>query len=166
VSLEWDRGHESLIAILRAESPAGVVISEIRDLCELHGRRWICADEVLEIDDLEPDDPARRLAVLRGSLANHAGAEPTDLNALLGWLQDTAAPIAIYTSRTGSTECLVGAINRITPDHVVLAEIDTGGIGTGEALEFRLNDIIAIEWGTNYLDALAELSQSSTASEH
>lgn len=165
MSLEWDRGHETLIAVVHAESSKGLVISEIYDLTELPGRRWIRADEVIDIEDLESDHPALRLARLRGSLANHTVAEPTDLDSLLRKLEDTAAPIGVYTSRTGSAECLVGYIDAITPDHLVLAEIDANGTATREDVDFLLSAIIAIDWGNGYLAALAELARSSTEGE-
>jgi hypothetical protein len=157
VSLDWDRGHESLTAIVRAESPSGVVLTEVDDLAELPGRRWIRADEVVELEDLEPDDPARRVAELRGSLLDGTVAEPTDIEALLGHLQDTSALVAVYSSRTGSDECLVGSVERISPDQLVLTEIDTTGTITGGTVEISLDDVIAVDWGTAYLTALAEL---------
>jgi hypothetical protein len=165
VSLEWDRGHESLIAIVQAQSSAGFVISEIADLCEVSGRRWIRADEVVNVEDLDPEDPAFRLATLRGSLAGQTAAEPTDLDALLPKLQDAAAPIGVYTSRCGSAECLVGHINAIAQDHLMLDEIDSTGTATQEQLDFSLGEIIAIDWDNAYLVALDQLAQASADEE-
>ena len=157
VSLEWDRGHESLTAIVRAESPSGLVLTEVDDLTELPGRRWIRADEVIELEDLAADDPARRLAERHGSLVDATDAEPADLEALLDHLQESSAPVAVYSSRTGSDECLVGTIKRVTPDLLVLAEIDINGTVTGDTLEISPDQIIGVDWDTNYLTALTEL---------
>jgi hypothetical protein len=88
-----------------------------------------------------------------------------DQRALLRKLQDTGAPIGVYTSRTGSAECLVGYIDAVAPDHLVLAEINSNGTATREKLEFLLSAIIAIDWANDYLAALAELARSSTAGE-
>jgi hypothetical protein len=165
VSLEWDRGHETLIAIIHAESSTGFVISQIYDLCELPGRRWIRADEVVDVDDLDSSDPAVRLAKLRGSLTRHTVIQPPDLDALLRDLQDTVAPIAVYAGRTGSRECLIGYIDTVAADHLVLSEIDTNGTATGEKLDYSLSEIIGIDWGSDYLTALAELARAPTAGE-
>lgn len=165
MSLEWDRAHESLEAIVHAESATGLVVSVIHDLTVLPGRRWIRADEVVDIEDLDPSDPARRLAKLRGSLTDHAVAEPCDLDSLLRHLHNTVAPVAVYTARTGSDECLVGFVDAVTADRLVLSEIKPDGTATGEKLDFLLGEIIAIDWGSDYLTALAELARSSTDGE-
>lgn len=165
VSLEWDRGHESLTAIVHAQSSAGFVISEIEDLCEVPGRRWIRTDEVIEVGDIDPEDPAFRLATLRGSLTGQTVAEPTDLDALLPKLQDAAAPVGVYTSRCGSAECLVGYIDAIAQDHLVLDEIDSTGTATRAQLDFSLGEIIAIDWGNAYLVALDQLAHASADEE-
>jgi hypothetical protein len=47
----------------------------------------------------------------------------------------------------------------------VLAEINSNGTATREKLEFLLSAIIAIDWGNDYLAALAELARSSTEGE-
>jgi hypothetical protein len=96
---------------------------------------------------------------------DHTVAEPADLDSLLRKLQDTGAPIGVYTSCTGSAECLVGFIDAVGPDHLVPAEINSNGTATREKLEFLLSAIIAIDWGNDYLAALAELARSSTEGE-
>ena len=160
VALEWDRGHESLTAVVHAQSSSGFVISEIQDLCEVPGRRWIRADEVIDVEEIDPEDPAFRLAALRGSLTGGTVAEPSNLDALLPKLQDAAAPIGVYTSRRGSAECLVGYIDAITKDDLVLAEIDPTGTPTREQFDFSLGEIVAIDWGNPYLAALDQLAQA------
>ena len=123
-----------MIAIVRAASPSGVVVSEVHDLCVLAGRRWIRADEIVDIDDLQPDDPNRRLAVLRGSLAHDATTDPTDLRWLLHLLQDRGELVGVYTARTGSDECLVGPVVAIGSDELVLAEVRPDAASTGDEL--------------------------------
>lgn len=160
VSLEWDRAHETMTAIVRAESSSGIVISAIHDLTETPGLRWIRANELVDVQDLEPDHPALRLAKLRRSLTRHTTAEPTDLESLLRRLQDATGPIAVYTTRTGSGECLVGYVDTVTSDHLALAEIDAHGTATLETIDFSLGEIIAIDWDNDYLAALDELARS------
>lgn len=162
VSLAWDRTHEQIVAIVRAESRAGVVVTEVQDLCEAAGRRWIRADEIVDIDDLEPDDPHRRVAELRGSLANEAPVEPTELIPLLRTLLDRSALIAVYTARTGSTECLVGRVRTVQADRLVLAEVDPNGRVTRDELEYDPAHVIGVDWDTDYLTALADLVAAST----
>lgn len=64
VRLEWDRGHETLDAIVRARSDSGIVITELRDCNPLNGMQWIDAAKLLYVDDLDEDDPNVRLAEL------------------------------------------------------------------------------------------------------
>lgn len=159
MELEWDRGHERLTAVVEAESRLGLVVAEVVDLVEAPGRRWIRADEVVDIEDLALDDPAVRLAELRGTATAAGGAaEPTDLAALLRRLQATTDLVGVYRTRTGSDECLVGRIETVTADHVVLAEVNPRGTTTGDRLQFPLAKIIAVDWATTYLTALAELA--------
>ena len=60
VTLEWDRGHESLDAVVRAESEHGVIVTEVIDFASAPGLRWIRRDEILQMEDYNPD-----LAVVR-----------------------------------------------------------------------------------------------------
>jgi hypothetical protein len=101
-----------------------------------------------------------RLAKLRRSLTRHTTAEPTDLELLLRRRQDATGPIAVYTTRTGSGECLVGYVDTVTSDHLALAEIDAHGTATLETIDFSLGEIIAIDWDDDYLAALDELARS------
>jgi len=157
VELEWDRSHESFTAIVRAESQSGIIISQIHDLSTVRGLRWIRADEIVSLEDVTPEDPARRLADRRGELTVRVDDGLTELGSLLELLSGLATPLAIYRERTGSDELLVGSHGRVRDGRLELTEIDSRGELTGDQLTYDLDEIIAVDWGTDYLDALAEL---------
>jgi hypothetical protein len=158
VDLEWDRAHDSFTAIVRAESSAGFVVSEVHDLSPLDGLRWIRADEVVSVEDVAHDSPIVRLADHRGSRTQRLDTALTELGALLDSLCGTAGPIAVYTERTGSGELLVGTEVRVMGGRLELDEVDSGGELTGESLVFDLGEIIGVDWGTTYLGDLADLA--------
>jgi hypothetical protein len=155
IKLEWDRGHESIEAIVRARTESGIVVTTLNDYVALPGLTWIRADEVLYFDNLEElddDHPAVRLANLRGSRIGSLDPALTDLNALLGHLAVAAALVFIYLRHTGSGEGLVGRITRRAKRRVQLDEVDTDARATGDVLDFALADIIAVEWGQRIPD--------------
>ena len=159
VDLEWDRSHETITAIVRAETPEGVIVSEIVDLSAVPGFRWIRANEIVSVEDVAPDAPVSRLADRRGDRSH--GLEPrlTELRELLRLLEDSVVPVAIYTERTGSKELLVGTEVVVDHDRLVVNEVDTDGSVTGDQLEFDLGEIVCIDWGTRYLRDLQELGE-------
>ena len=158
VHIEWDRGHESCDAIIRASSDTGVVVTEVFDLVALPGYKWIRADEILEIDDLDDDDPAVRVRLIRGSTFEPVGAELADIRGLSGHLADRSIVTMIQTTRTGSGEGLVGRIASVNDAGFALSEIDTNGRATGDTLTYAFESVISVEWGTSYLDALTDLN--------
>jgi hypothetical protein len=112
VNIEWDRGHERFDAIVRAESDAGIVVTEIHDIAPLPGLSWIRRNEVIEIDDLADDAGEVRLADIRGELVETVEVALTAVEALLVHLAATEPLIGLYRERTGSDELLVGKSSR------------------------------------------------------
>jgi hypothetical protein len=158
VTVEWDRGHERLDAILRAESPDGVILTEIVDIATVPGLSWIRRNEVLEIDDLEDDAGAVRLAGVRGERAATVDLSLTAVGPLLVHLAATEPLVAIYRERTGADEHLVGKIVATSPDAITLEHVDPNGrYDRDGALDYPLREIIRVDWGTTYLTALWEL---------
>jgi hypothetical protein len=158
VNIEWDRGHERFYAILRAESPDGVIFTEIVDITTVPRLSWIRRNEVLEIDDLDEDAGAVRLAEVRGERAETVDRSLTAVGPLLVHLASTEPLVAIYRERTGSDELLVGKIVATTPDTVTLQHVDTNGRYDEEGrLDHPLREIIRVDWGTSYVTALWEL---------
>ena len=66
---------------------------------------------------------------------------------LMAHLWSEGCAVAIYTRRSGSDECLVGTV----------ASLDTGGRSTNEPITYDLDQVIAVDWGNGYLDALSDL---------
>lgn len=159
VDVEWDRSHESFTAVMRAESESGVIVSLVSELSVLSGLRWIRGSEIVSVEEEPLDSPVVRLASHRGDLAIGVDTSLTDLETLLGLLTGLALPIGVYCERTGSGELLVGSNARASGGRLVLDEIDPSGAVTGDELTFDLDEIISIEWGTTYLDDLAELAE-------
>lgn len=157
VDLEWDRGHEIFTAIVRAETSTGLIVTEVLELSALPGFRWIRADEVISIEDRPHTAPDVRLANQRRNRRDQVDAGLTDLRALRAHLKETGSLIAIYTTRTGSDELLVGPIQTLGSDEVVLDEVDPVGSSRGEVFTYRLSEIIGVDWHTTYLHDLEEL---------
>jgi hypothetical protein len=158
VKLEWDRGHDKLEAIVRAETDAGIIVTEVDDLVALEGLTWIRGDELLDVDDLDDDNATVRLANLRGSRTERVDPDLTELPALLAHLADLGVLLFVYQARTGSDEGLVGRIAEIDDEILVLDEVEPEGHFTGDTDEFVIDDIISVDWGTEYLLALTELA--------
>ncbi len=118
--LEWDRGHESFVAVVRAESSSGLVVSQVHDHSILGGLRWIRADEVISSEELPIDSPAVRLAAHRGDLSASVDGSLTDLATLLELLAGLTEPVAVCRERTGSDELLVGANARVVGGRLAL----------------------------------------------
>jgi hypothetical protein len=54
---------------------------------------------------------------------------------------------------------LVGRVRLVTDDAVELDEVDTNGERTDEPLAYRFDEVIAVQWGTDYLRALTLLAE-------
>lgn len=158
VAVEWDRSHDSFIAVVRAESSFGVIASQVDDLSLSGGLRWIRADEIVSMEDLPSDSPVVRLADYRRERSTRVDVSLTRLDSLFDSLATEASLVAVYLERTGSDECLVGSNPTVSGGRVTLDEIDTSGAVTGASLDFDLGEIIGVDWGTPYLLDLAELA--------
>jgi hypothetical protein len=159
VDLEWDRGHDAFDAIVRLDTPTAIVVTEVRDLWPQAGCLWIRADEVLSAEPLDAADPAPRVLDRLGVLLFVVDPALADLATLLEAAREEQALVAVHSTETGSDELLVGTVRQVTGRRVELDEVDTDGSRTHELLEFDLDEIIAVEWGTDYLRALAMLAE-------
>jgi ribosomal protein S18 acetylase RimI-like enzyme len=157
VHLDWDRRHESFDAIVRAESDEGVIVTQLFDLSSEAGFKWIRGDEILELNDLDADDPKVRLADLRGTRVDRLDSGLAAIAPLVAHLADRGSLVFVQTRGTGSDEGLVGAISAIGDGVISLADIDPSGHPSGDTVELVINDLISVEWGTDYLGALMEL---------
>lgn len=153
----WDEGEESFEAIVRAESDAGIVVTQLHDLAELPGHKWIDAAGLVAVHDLDPRHPAARLADLRGSRVEQLDPALTALDGLLPHLAHGDGLVALQERDTGSAEVLVGRITEVTADELVVDEVTPEGTWSGDELRFARDEIVSVEWGTGYLVALAEL---------
>lgn len=157
VTLEWDRGHESLDAVVRAESEHGVIVTEVIDFASASGLRWIRREEILQMEDYNPDLAVVRLADLRGTRVETVDPSLTELPVLLQHLQRTDQLVGVYRERTGSDELLVGEIIELTAALFHIRDVDSKGRYDGEVTEYALDEVIRIDWGSTYLTALTEL---------
>ena len=153
-------------AIVRAEGTTGIVVTQLHDFRALDGLRWIRADEITSLDDLEADDPDVRIAELRGWRTEHTDIELTELSAFLAHLAGHAGLVGIYRERTGSDELLVGRIAEVRAGGVRVADVDTNGALTGDEVDVPFEQIIGVDWGTDYLTGLGQLLTSNEAAEH
>jgi hypothetical protein len=159
VDLEWDRGHESFDAIVRLDAPEAIVVTTIHDLWPQAGCLWIRADEVLAAEPLDAASAEVRVLDRLGVRLFAVDEGLADLATLLRSAQAEDVLVAVHSTATGSGEMLVGNVRRLTDRHVELDEVDTDGRRTDEPLDFRLDEVIAVEWGTDYLRALALLGE-------
>lgn len=157
VHLEWDRGHESFDAIVRIESVESMIVTVVHDLWPLAGCKWIRADEVVSAEPLAPDSVAVRVLDHLG--VRMFGVDPalSDLRRLFMQAADTATLLGIYSSTTGSDGVLVGTVRTITESQVILDEVSPRGVQTVEDLVYEFDEVISVEWGTDYLRALGLL---------
>lgn len=154
VCLEWDRGHEEFNAIVRAEADGGLIVTEMRDLTPLNGYRWLPDGEIVDIEDLPDDDPDVRVANILGARTERLDSGLVDLRALLEARRDDQQLVGIYQARTGSDELLVGAVSAIEDNSVRLDEVRPDGTLSGDTLVYDLNDIVCMDWDTDYLRGL------------
>lgn len=157
VVVEWDRGHDKVDGILRAEGPDGTILTEIYDLIPDAGYCWLRADEILSVDDVCASSGTARSATLRDVRTERLDPELTTLLPLLRRLVDDQATVGIYTRRTGSGELLAGIMASADDASATFREIDPGGTLTGEEIAVELPEIIRINWDTDYLRALRAL---------
>jgi hypothetical protein len=158
VHLEWDRTHEEFDAVVRAESDDGVIVTELLDFVPRRGWKWIPSDEIVTIDDLAPDSAQARLAQLRSFPAEPLDAALTSLPALVDFLVDGHSLVALWEARTGSSEMLVGMIGGHDGVVVELDLVSPAGQWENERHGYELEDLISVEWGSDYLLALEELA--------
>jgi hypothetical protein len=160
VHLEWDRGHESFDAIVVAQAPAGMIARQVHDYVPIDGYKWIRSDEVVDIEFLDDDHPAVRLARLRGLSVDRPGRGMSDLAALLRAMRRERQLILVQQERTGSDAGLVGYVSSLDPIHATLDDVDPQGRYTGDLVAIRHDQIISVEWRTPYLTALNDLVQA------
>ena len=159
VDLEWDRGHESFDAVVRLDAPQALIVTAVHDLWPQAGCLWLRADEVLSAEPLEDDSATVRVLDRLGVRLFTVDPALADLATLFRHAQQERALVAIYSRSTGSGETLVGTVRVVTDDRVELDEIDTDGRPTHEPLDYGLDEVIGVEWGTDYLRALALLGE-------
>ena len=157
VHLEWDRGHDEFDALVRAETAAGIVVTQLDDYATVEGLRWIRADEITSIEDLEDEHPMARFAKLRGWRRSVVAEAPTELPDLLHYLSHNASLVGVYKRRTGSDELLVGSIVQTDAMALHVTVVDSQAAFTGETETLLLDQIIGIDWGNSYLLGLAAL---------
>jgi hypothetical protein len=126
----------------------------------LDGYKWIRSDEVVDIELLDNDHPAVRLAKLRDTHVDRPGRGTSDLAALLRAMRREWQLIFVQQERTGSDEGIVGYVSSLDHIHVTLDDVDPQGRATGDAMSIRNDQIISVEWGTSYLTALHDLVQA------
>jgi hypothetical protein len=157
VHLEWDRGHDSFDAIVVAVGASGMSARQVHDCVPLEGYKWIRSDEVVEIDLLDDDHPAVRLARVRGVHVDPPGRGMSNLTTLLRAMRRRRQLIFVQQERTGSGAGLVGYVSSVDPIHATLDDVDSQGRCTGDLLSIRRDQIISVEWSTTYLTALNDL---------
>ena len=158
VAIEWERGHGSFEAIVRAESPTGVLVTEVIDLVSTPGLSWVRRDEITDLVDLNDDLAVVRLADLRGERNQTIDAALTELPCLLDFLAPTGQLLGFYRERTGSDELQVGEILDVTDGTFRVKYVNgKGRYDTGEPEEYEIAEIIRLDWGNVYLAALQDL---------
>jgi hypothetical protein len=157
VHLEWDRAHEQVDAVVRAESEAAVIITVVHDLWPQPGYQWIRADEIVECDELENNSPVVRVLDALGIRGFRIDEALLSLTWLIGLARFRTKPLGLYLRRTGSQEVTVGTVKSANDAVVVLDAVNPQGAFTGEELILDLDDVIAAEWDTDYMRALALL---------
>ena len=158
VALEWDRGHETFDAIVRAESDAGVVCTEVIDLASTPGLAWIRGNEITDLVDLDEDLGVVQLADTRAERDVVVDVSSTQLLVLLERFAADGTLVAVYRECTGSDSCLVGEVIDPTEDEFHLRLVDgRGRYDNDPPFEYRTNEVIRLDWGTTYLGSLGEL---------
>jgi hypothetical protein len=159
VDLEWDRGHESFDAIVRLDAAEAMIVTAVHDLWPQAGCQWIRADEILAAEPLAADSAEVRVLDRLGVRLFTVDPSLADLATLLRAAQREQLLIAVHSTTTGSQEMLVGRVRLVTDDAVELDEVDTNGERTDEPLAYRFDEVIAVQWGTDYLRALTLLAE-------
>ena len=158
VVLEWDRGHETFDAIVRAESDAGVVCTEVIDLASTPGLAWIRGNEITDLVDLDEDLGVVRLAGIRAERDAIVDVSMTQLFFLLERFARDGTLVAVYRECTGSDSCLVGEIVDPTEHEFHLRLVDERGrYDNDPPFKYGTNEVIRLDWGTTYLSSLGEL---------
>jgi hypothetical protein len=158
VHLEWDRGHEGFDAAIRSDTEHGLIVTEFLDLVLRTGMKWIRRAEVVELEDLPATSAQARLMALRS-----VGIEPvddrlTELPKLIEHLAGCGDLVAVFRTATGSDALLVGRIERTSSRHFDLALVDEDGATEPDHRTYVFDEVISVEWGTDYLNALQDLN--------
>jgi hypothetical protein len=155
--VEWDRGHDEFDGIVYLDEAEAVVVARTHDYWPQAGCLWIRRSDVLSVEPLDESDAAVRVLNELGVRRFALDPAMADLTSLLRRATDSPAPIAVFSAATGSDEMLVGLVAHVGETGCTLAEVDPTGSLTGDELTFDLGEIIAVEWSTDYLNALAIL---------
>ncbi len=135
------------------------VVTRLYDYVQLPGLKWVRADELVSVCDLDDDSPTVRIANLRGYRRDTVDRQLTELPALLGHLEALQCLLFIMRRRTGSGEGLAGRVVSLAEDSADFALVDPRGASSGDESS-AMDEIVSVEWGTEYLDALADLASS------
>lgn len=154
VHIEWDRGHDAFDALIRATSDEAVIVTLVEDYWPLAGCRWIRANEIVSCDDHEAESPVVRVLDHLGVRTFGVSVELLSLRHLLAHPTFSSAPVQVYVERTGSSEVQVGVVASVGLHDLVLGEITPRGERNGESDPVPLDQIIGVEWGSDYLTAL------------
>ena len=155
--VEWDRGHDEFVGVMYLDEPEGIVVARTHDYWPQAGCLWIRRSEVLSLRELDEADPEVRVLNELGVRLFALDPEITELATLLGHAVDTPSPVAVYSESTGSDEVLVGLVTHVGETGCTLSDVGPDGSLSGEDLTFDLAEIIAVEWSTDYLNALSIL---------
>lgn len=155
--IEWDRGHDEFDAVVYLDEADALVVARTHDYWPQAGFLWIRRSEVLSLDPLDEAEPAMRVLEQLGVRRLAVDPAIADLKTLLLEASDPPVPIAVFSRKTGSEEMLVGLVSHVGDTGCTLTEVDPAGSLTGDDLTLELDDIIAIEWSTDYLNALSIL---------
>lgn len=84
--------------------------------------------------------------------------ELLSLRHLLAQPTFASAPVQVYVERTGSGEVQVGMVASVGSSDLVLNEITPQGEHDDASDPVPLDQIIGVEWGSDYLNALRILA--------
>lgn len=165
VEVEWDRGHESFVAIIVAEGADGMLFVPVHDLVPQPGFKWIARDEILSMNELDEHAAEVRLAAIRNIPAPTTAADLRSLTRLLQWALTTRTLVMVYQARTGSAEGLVGTVDALGDGGFTLRLVDTDGTWEHELETVAVDQVISLQWDDDYLHALTDLLADSASRE-
>ena len=74
--------------------------------------------------------------------------------------------VGVYTRRTGSDELLADVLESATDDSMRYREVDPAGTFTSEVIDVGNDEIIRLDWDTDYLRALRALVEFAPPPDH